>query len=91
MFDTSEDGDPLRDGTTEKGGNLNRGEKTFDKIKEPLREVNLDQDMGNPIMIDGVKGFSGVEEKKEPIRLFPDRLVEELIDVDSMVTTVFTR
>ena len=52
-----------------------------------LREHLID-DLAGPVMVDGVKGFSGVKEKQEVLYLAGNTLEEVLVDFDGMVHAI---
>ena len=46
--------------------------------------------MTDPVMVNRVERLGGVEEKKEAVILLGDRLIKEGVDVDDVVTPIFT-
>ena len=50
-------------------------------------KLETGQDEVDPIVVDGIEGFSGVKEKKKTVNLLLNTFIEEGVDVSSVITT----
>jgi hypothetical protein len=85
LFDTSFNINPLSELSAKKGGNLDRGERTFDEVTKPNGETGFDQDMRNPVMINGVEGFGSIQKEKKLVLFLLNSPVKKVINFSNML------
>ncbi len=73
---------------TKERGNFNLIKGTSDEKTKPGREVEFGEDKVNPGVLDGIEGFSGVEEKEVAFGVVFYAVEEESVHIDYMFVAV---
>jgi hypothetical protein len=89
LLDPPKNVNPVRQLTPKKGSNLNGREGAFNKLPEPRGETDLIQNMTDPLMIDRVKSFSGVEKEEDPVELLGNGCIKKVVNGLNVVTAIF--
>ena len=53
-------------------------------MEKPVRKSCLPKHFENPGVINGVKGFGGIQQKNKSLGVFDDALKKELVDIFNM-------
>jgi hypothetical protein len=81
LLDTSLDGNITGRGAAKKGSHLDIVEGTADKVKKPIGEGRLLEDLEDPGVVNGVERLGRVKKEDELLDIVSDALVEEVVEV----------
>lgn len=88
LLDTASDVDPRGRGSPKKGGHSDVAKGARDKAAKPGRVAGFGENMLDPIVVDGVKGFRGVQQQQKTVLPPSEGLVKEGVDIHSMLAAV---
>ena len=83
MLDPPIDGNEAGGGTPEERGHLNIVEGATHKTLEPAGKGCFLEDLEDPRVVNGIKGFGSVEKKSESLVVISDALIEETVEIFS--------
>ena len=88
MLNPPSDVNPVRKLPTKKGGNTDRGKRSFNEVPEPEWEAGNDKNMGNPVMVNGVKGLGCVKEEEKLVLFRLDSFIKVRVNVNNVIGTL---
>jgi len=75
----------------EEGRDFDILNRSLEEVPEPEGETGFDKEVSDPIVIDGIKGFSRVKKENKPVPPLDNRFVKEGVQLDYVVSTLHAR